>query len=146
MMPTMGVHIFETAAPVHPKTPAKADIAAAEPVKDTIVVPAQKEGFERVFIGEKAWWAIRIAAKHRDHLKWIAAYQVMPICAVTHVAPIDHLEPFGDEGKFKVVFASPAQPLTKPIPFGKAQSGAMQGARYTTREQLLTAQSVKDLI
>lgn len=146
MMPTMGVHIFEAAALVHPTTPAKADLASTEPIKDTIVVPAQKEGFERVFIGENAWWAIRIAAKHRDHLKWIAAYQVTPICAVTHIAPIDHLEPYGDEGKFKVVFASPAQPLAKPIPFGKAQIGAMQGSRYTTREQLLSAQSVKDLV
>ena len=146
MMPTMGVHIFEAAAPVHPKTLAKADIAATETVKDTIVVPAQKEGFDKVFIGENAWWAIRVAAKHRDHLKWIAAYQVTPVCAVTHIAPIDHLEPFGDEGKFKVVFASAAQPLPKPIPFGDAQSGAMQGSRYTTREQLFGAQSVKDLV
>ena len=146
MMPTMGVHIFEAAAAVHPVTPAKADVAAGEQVKDTIVVPAQKEGFEKVFIGENAWWAIRIAAKHRDHLKWIAAYQVTPVCAVTHIAPIDHLEPYGDEGKFKVVFASPAQPLPKPIPFGKAQSGAMQGSRYTTKDQLFSAKSVKDII
>lgn len=145
MMPTMGVHIFEAAAVVHPKAPTKAAPVGTEPIKDLIVVPAQKEGFERVFIGENAWWAIRIAAKHRDHLKWIAAYQVTPVCAVTHIAPIDHLEPYGDEGKFKVVFSSPAQPLPKPIPFGKAQSGAMQGARYATREQLLSAQSVKDL-
>jgi hypothetical protein len=146
MMPTMGVHIFETAAVVRPTTTARMDLAGEEPIKDTIVVPAQKEGFERVFIGENAWWAIRIAAKHRDHLKWIAAYQVTPICAVTHIAPIDHLEPYGDDGKFKVVFASPAQPLSKPIPFGKAQSGAMQGSRYTTRDQVLNAQSVKDLV
>lgn len=146
MMPAMGVHIFEIASIVHPTTPASADVATTEPVKDTIVVPAQKEGFERVFIGESAWWAIRIAAKHRDHLKWIAAYQVTPICAVTHIAQIDHLEPYGDEGKFKVVFAGPAQPLAQPIPFGKARLGAMQGARYTTKEQLLSAQSVKDLV
>lgn len=146
MMPTMGVHIFESAAVVHPKTPAALDLVGAEPLKDTIVVPAQKEGFERVFIGENAWWAIRIAAKHRDHLKWIAAYQVTPICAVTYIAPIDHLEPYGDEGKFKVVFSSPAQALAKPIPFANAPSGAMQGVRYTTKERLLSAQTVKDLV
>lgn len=146
MMPTMGVHIFESAAVVHPKATPKAPVLGDEPVKDTIVVPAQKEGFERVFIGENAWWAIRVAAKHRDHLKWIAAYQVTPICAVTHIAKIDHLEPFGDEGKFKVVFAGQPELLEKPIPFGKARSGAMQGARYTTRDQLLAAQTVKDLV
>jgi hypothetical protein len=147
MMPTMGIHIFEPVAVVHPKAPpTRASQIGTEPVKDTIVVPAQKEGFEKVFIGESAWWAIRVAAKHRENLKWIAAYQVTPVCAVTHVATIDHLEPYGDEGKFKVIFAEPAKPLAKPIPFGNAQSGAMQGARYTTREQLLSAQTVKDLV
>lgn len=146
MMPTMGVHIFEPAAVVHPKSTPNATPVGAQPLQDTIVVPAQKEGFEKVFIGENAWWAIRVAAKHREHLKWIAAYQVTPVCAVTHIAPIDHLEPYGDEGKFKVVFASPAEPLPRPIPFGKARMGAMQGARYTTRDQLLSAQSVKDLV
>lgn len=146
MMPTMGVHIFEPAPVVLPKATPKGSTAGSEEIKDTLVVPAQKEGFEKVFIGENAWWAIRIAAKHRENLKWIAAYQVTPICAVTHLAPIDHLEPFGDEGKFKVLFASPAKPLAKPIPFANAQIGAMQGVRYTTHQRLLSAATVKDLV
>jgi hypothetical protein len=28
---------------------------------DTIIVPAQKDGFDEVFLGQNAWWAIRIA-------------------------------------------------------------------------------------
>lgn len=143
MMPTMGVHLFELAAPVSSATSKPVSVGAT---KDTLVVPAQKEGFEKAFIGEHAWWAIRIAAKHRDHLKWIAAYQVSPVKAVTHVAPIERLEPYGDEGKFKVVFAGPPVELVKPIPFGKAISGAMQGVRYTTYDRLLKAQSVADLV
>lgn len=143
MMPTMGVHLFELAAPVSSATSKPMSVGAT---KDTLVVPAQKEGFEKAFIGEHAWWAIRIAAKHRDHLKWIAAYQVSPVKAVTHVAPIERLEPYGDEGKFKVVFAGPPVELVKPIPFGKAISGAMQGVRYTTYDRLLKAQSVADLV
>ena len=68
-MPIMGLNIFET-----PKTPPVAALAAAgltpEPkdVKDTVIVPAQREGFEKAFIGANAWWAIRIAEKHRANL------------------------------------------------------------------------------
>jgi hypothetical protein len=146
MMPTMGVHIFEPAKVVHPSAAPPLQLGKPGEFKDTLVVPAQKEGFERAFLGGNAWWAIRVAAKHREHLKWIAAYQVAPVSAVTHIAPIERLEPFGDEGKFKVVFAGPAQPLPKPIPFGDAPSGAMQGVRYTRRDSLAAALTVKDLV
>jgi hypothetical protein len=147
LLPVMGLHIFEV-----PKTPPVAALAAAglttEPkdVRDTIIVPAQREGFEQAFIAANAWWAIRVAEKHRVNLKWIAAYQVLPVAAVTHAAEIDHLEPFGDAGKYKVVFKAPAVSLEHPIPYGDAPPGAMQGPRYTTRARLLAAKSVKDLL
>src|SRR5271157_230324 len=104
LMPIMGLSIFET-----PKTAPVAALAAAglttehKDVRDTVVVPAQREGFEQAFIGANAWWAIRIAEKHRANLRWIAAYQTLPIAAITHIAEIDHIEPYGDAGKFKVV-------------------------------------------
>lgn len=147
LMPVMGVHIFEKA-----KTAAPADLAAAGlmpalgETKDTIVVPAQKEGFDRAFLGQNAWWAIRVAEKHRANLKWIAAYQVSPVAAVTHIAEIERFEPYGDTGKWKVVFKKPATFLTKPIPYGDAPLGAMQGPRYTTYSALEKAQSVKELL
>lgn len=144
MMPTMGVHIFEVAKPVLPLAQSDAQPSAGG-LKDTIIVPAQKEGFDRAFMTARAWWAVRVAAKHRDHLKWVAAYQVAPVSAVTHVARIDRLEPFGDEGKFKIVFSGDPVPLAHAVPFGNAAQGAMQGARYTTRAALDAAQTVKDL-
>jgi hypothetical protein len=146
LMPVLGLHIFEK-----PRQPAPAALAAAglapapSEVKDTIVVPAQKEGFEEAFVGQNAWWAIRVAQKHRANLKWIAAYQVLPVAAVTHIAEIDRLEPYGDEGKYKVVFKGPPSPLKHKIPFGDATPGAMQGPRYTTRASLQAAKTVKDL-
>lgn len=98
LMPVMGVHFFEPAKAIAagplPTLMAVKDKATAE----VVVVPAQLEGFEHAFIGEHAWWAIRIGPKYRKTLKWIAAYQVNPIGAVTHIAEIDHIEPFGDEG------------------------------------------------
>jgi hypothetical protein len=146
IMPVMGVHIFEPAKQVSVTALAAAGLKT-EPkdYRDTIVVPAQKEGFDEVFIGQNAWWAVRIAEKHRPHLRWIAGYQTLPVAAVTHIAEIDHLEPYGEEGKWKIVFKSAAKPLPSPIPYGNAPPGAMQGSRYTTKAALGRATSVRDL-
>lgn len=146
LMPVMGVHIFEEA---------KTEIARASPVaasakndalRDVLIVPAQPDGFQSAFIESNAWWAVRIAAKHRPNLKWIAAYQVLPIAAVTHIAEIDRFEPFGDEGKFKVFFKAPAVKLAKPIPYGNAVSGSMQGPRYCSKPMFDAAKTVADLV
>jgi hypothetical protein len=147
MMPVVGLHVFEQ-QPIELARPASAPIAAqpfAGAVKDVLIVPAQPEGFESAFLNSNAWWAIRVAAKHRPNLRWIAAYQVLPIAAVTHVAEIASFEPYGDEGKFKVVFKGPAQALEKPIPFGNAIPGSMQGPRYCSKQAFDTAATVADL-
>lgn len=143
-MPVMGIHFFEPARSI--QSPALPPFGSQTNMPEVIVVPAQKEGFENAYLGQNAWWAIRIAAKHRENLKWIAAYQVSPIMAVTHIAEIDHLEPYGDEGKFKVFFKGPAQALPKTIPYGSAPSGAMQGPRYCSKAAFDTAKSVVDLL
>jgi hypothetical protein len=70
---------------------------------------------------------------------------VPPVSAITHYAPVDRIEPYGESGKYKVVFSEPAKEIA-PIPFGDAPSGAMQGARYTSFERLKSAKSLSDLI
>lgn len=146
LMPVMGVHIFEEG-----KTTVASHDAVVEQVKpaskmpDVIVVPAKADGFHSAFLESNAWWAIRIGAQHMKNLRWIAAYQVTPIAAVTHIAEIERFEPYGDEGKYKVVFKGKAVPLAKPIPFGNAKGGAMQGQRYCTRETFDQAETVADL-
>ncbi|WP_018046185.1 GIY-YIG nuclease family protein [Methylobacterium sp. 88A] len=112
---------------------------------DTVVVPAQKEGFEEVFLGENAWRAIRIARGMLPRIKYIAAYQTQPISAVTHVAPVAAIEPYGESGKYMLRFSEPAQPIG-PIPFGDATQGAMQGPRYTSIARLRSAKTVADLV
>jgi hypothetical protein len=107
-------------------------------------VPAQKEGFDRVFLGENAWWAIRISGGMIPKIKYIAAYQTQPISAITHVAPVARIEPHGDSGKYKLIFSEPARKIG-PIPYGDAPSGFMQGPRYTTFERLIKAKTVTDL-
>lgn len=145
LMPVMGVHFFEEAKAIEP-----AIIPVAMPVvnglADVVVVPAQPDGFQAAYIEAQAWWAIRIGAKYRESLKWIAAYQVKPIMAVTHVAEIDRIEPFGDDGKFKLIFKGPAKLLDKPVPYGDAPPGAMQGPRYCSKARLDSAQTVGELL
>lgn len=112
---------------------------------DTIIVPAQKDGFERVFLGENCWYAIRISGGMLQRIKWIASYQTQPVSAITHIAPVARIEPYGEGGKFKVVFSEPARAIT-PIPFADAPGGAMQGPRYTTYGKLMAAKKLSDLV
>jgi len=113
--------------------------------KDTIVVPAQAEGFNDVFLGERCWYAIRIGGGMISKIKYIAAYQTAPISAITHYAPVERIEPYGDEGKYRVVFAEPAKTLPKTISLGDMPVGSMQGCRYTSLTKLLRAKQVSEL-
>lgn len=149
ILPLVGLRAFEipkVIVPTEHTSPlgATATTRAGE-TPDTIIVPAQKEGFDRVFLGADCWYAIRISGGMLDKIKHIAAYQTNPISAITHVAPVSHIEPYGEGGKYKVVFAEKAHEIG-PIPFGKAPPGAMQGPRYTSYEQLQQAKTIDDLM
>ena len=147
ILPLVGLRAFE-----FPKAVATPNATGPAPITkgmsdrlDTVIVPAQKEGFEKVFLGEDCWHAIRISGGMLDKIKFIAAYQTQPISAITHYAPVSRIEPYGEEGKFKLVFSEKAKPIG-PIPFGDALSGAMQGPRYTNSAKLLKAKKLMDLI
>jgi hypothetical protein len=147
ILPLVGLHAFEVPVPVAmpnaPAVPANVvPTSADEP--DTVIVPAQKEGFDDVFIGQHAWWAIRIGGGMIPKIKYIAAYQTRPTSAVTHVAPVASIEPYGEDGKYKLKFSEPAKAIS-PIPFADSASGSMQGPRYTTYARLMSAKKVADL-
>jgi len=112
---------------------------------DTVVVPARKDGFEEVFIGENCWYKIRLHGSMRPQIKYIAAYQVAPVSAITHLAPVKSIEPWKDSGKYVVNFADPAKPIG---PIALAKNGrvkALQNLRYTTRERLENAKTLDDV-
>jgi hypothetical protein len=44
-------------------------------------------------------------------LKYIAAYQTNPVSAITHVAPVASIEPYGEDSKYKLISLSPRSPL-----------------------------------
>lgn len=138
-LPLVGLRAFEK-----PRTVAVPTVQVNTNARDTIIVPAQEDGFQEAFIGESAWWAIRIAGGMLDKLKYIAAYRVSPISAITHYAPIERIEPYGEEGKYKLVFAEPAKELENKVAFDLTR-GSMQGPRYTNFKKLLAARKMSDL-
>ena len=152
ILPIMGLRAFEEPKPVAtPHAPAQAVTATGPtvPVAGSsnhvvVVVPAQEEGFKVVFLGEHRWRSIRIAGGKLQQIRYVAAYQTRPVSAVTHYAPVAEIEPYGEGGKYQLVFSGP--PVTiGPIPFADAPQGLMQGPRYTTMGKLLAAKTLNEL-
>ncbi|WP_041795229.1 GIY-YIG nuclease family protein [Pararhodospirillum photometricum] len=147
ILPLVGLRVFETPKAV--AVPRAADPSIVTPPRtkrpDTIIVPAQREGFVQVFLGQNCWHAIRIAGGMLDKIKYVAGYQTHPTSAITHYAPVAAIEPYGEEGKYKLIFSEKAKAIG-PIPYGDAPPGAMQGPRYTTFEKLRGATTLKDLL
>jgi len=111
---------------------------------DTIVVPAQAEGFNNVFIQENSWWSIRISASMIERIKYIAAYQVAPISAITHIAEVARINKYKDTNKYILYFKEPAQEIG-PIMLGIGKGLAPQAPRYTKRTKLLSAKTLSDV-
>lgn len=135
-----SVSIDEKPARSEP-TPVQADNSY---LPDTVIVAARKYNFERQFLGEHAWSSIRISRVMLDQLKYIAAYQTAPISAVTHIAQIDRIEEYGEQGKYKLFFKGQATELERPVPVGDPNY-SIQGPRYTTKSKLEQAKSVVEV-
>lgn len=112
---------------------------------DTIVVSAQPEGFQAVFIESDSWYSIRISSSMLDRIKYIAAYQVAPISAITHVAEVAKIEKYKDTNKYIVYFKEPAKEI-KHITLDTGKKGlAPQAPRYTTYEKLMKGKFLSDV-
>jgi hypothetical protein len=112
---------------------------------DTIVVPAQEYGFRETFLNENRWWSVRIHGSMRPRLKYIAAYQVAPVSAITHIAPIASIRPWKDTDKVVIDFAAPAEAIG-PISLVKGgRVKAPQNVRYAKREALMSAKTLDDI-
>lgn len=147
ILPLVGFQALEKRKPVatpHASSTDKTAPTSPEQI-DTVIVPAQKDGFQKVFLGENSWYAIRISAGMIPKLKYIAAYQSAPVSAITHYAPIDRIEPYGESGKYALYFTEPAKTVG-PIPFADSAPGLMQGPRYGSLQRLQAAKKVADCI
>ena len=130
ILPLLGVRVFEEPVPV-----ATVDGTGCQPgaasgdQRDTVVVPAQEDGFQEVFLGQDCWYAIRISGGMLPRIKYVAAYRTAPTSAITHYAPVERIEPYGDGGKYRLVFSEPAKEIRlSPTALG---SRALQRGRTT---------------
>ncbi len=126
------------------RSESRKDRLARRATSDTVIVPAREGGFKRTFLGKNQWYAIRISPAMKDRLKYIAAYQVAPISAVTHIAEIKEIRPYEDSGKYLVEFKEPAQAIG-PIGPGKLHY-TFQGPTYVQRDKLLKAKTLEDVL
>jgi len=149
ILPMIGIRAF-TAPKKHEGKKVDKPKAVDNPLTggkwDTIVIPAREDGFNRVFLGEDCWYAIRMNAKELPKFKYIAAYQVAPVSAITHIAEIDEIVPYQNSGKYLVRFKSKAKVLEKPIALTEGKVGSQpQSPRYTTYEKIMGSSKLEDL-
>jgi len=112
---------------------------------DTIVVPARKDGFEETFLGENCWYSIRINSSMIPKIKYIAAYQVAPVQAITHFAQVKNIERWKESNKYILYFTEPARKIGPIKLIAKEKGKAPQNARYTSIEKLRNAQTLDDV-
>jgi hypothetical protein len=149
ILPLVGLRAFEQPKAIaEPRTksasPNPATSSSFGTDVDTVVVPARIDGFKETFLGENCWYSIRISGGKLPKIKWIAGYQIQPISAITHVAPVERIEPYGDGKKYKLIFSEPARELGDPIRRGETGAG-IQGPCYTRFSELIKAKTLSDL-
>jgi hypothetical protein len=78
-------------------------------------------------------------------VKYIAAYQVAPVSAITHIAEVKSIEQYQDTNKYIVYFTGPAEKVG-PVPLkGNGQGKAPQAPRYSSRARILSAKELDDV-
>ena len=114
---------------------------------DTLVVAAKEEGFEREFLTNHQWYAVRIHSSMLDRIKYIAAYQVAPISAITHYAEVAKIEKYNDTNKYILTFKNPAKQVNPILQLDKDKKGtAPQGQRYTTLDRILKSKKLSEIL
>jgi hypothetical protein len=129
---------------IRPLTEAKKPRIRVEEI-DTIVVPANEEGFKEVFLKQKCWYQIRISSAMIERIKYIAGYQTAPISAITYSAEVARIEKYKNTGKYIVYFKSRAKKFG-PVKLSEKDKGlAPQAPRYTSFRRLRSAKTIGDV-
>ena len=139
---------------IHEYTPFQQEIRGVVELKekkirpeelDIIVVPANADGFNEIFLGENCWYAIKISSSMIDRIKYIAGYQTAPISAITYYAEVAKIEKYKDTNKYIIYFKEKAKrigPITLPE---KSKGLVPYSPRYTAYRKLKKAKTMSDI-
>ena len=113
---------------------------------DTVVVPAQDEGFNDVFMAENRWYQIRIHSSMVPRIKYIAAYRTAPVSAITQIAPVKDIALWKEGSKYVLNFTEPAREIgpIKLVPKPNGTVKAPQAPRYTSYKKLMKASNLDE--
>jgi len=116
----------------------------AEVQFDTIVCPADEDGFREAYIKKNAWWEVRLSKEKRESLKYVAIYETSPVAAIRNIAEIDKIVPYGDTKRF-ILHLKNKRHVT-PIQLDRnKRNTAPQGPRYTSYKKIIKAKNLSDL-
>ncbi len=108
---------------------------------DTLVVPAREDGFIEEFLENHCWYAVRINSSMIPKIKYVAAYQVAPISAITYIAEVKNIEQYKDTNKY-IIYFTEAPTKIKEVPLGSNKGKAPQNSRYSSKERILNAKNL----
>ena len=80
-----------------------------------------------------------------DKIKYLAAYQVAPVSAITYVAEVQRPEKYKDTNKYILYFKSGSLKKINAVGLGKKKGQAPQAPRYTSMRKLEKAKTLDDL-
>lgn len=133
--------------PAESGKPESAQVAVDLSDLDTVVVPAQEDGFQETFLGEHRWYQIRIHASMVPRIKYIAAYRTAPVSAITHVAAVKDIQLWKEGPKNVLNFAAPATEVgpLKLVPKPTGTVKAPQAPRYASYARLTQAKNLDEV-
>ncbi len=165
IFPFAGIRVFETPKPVnlvkeieidHNPIPTSLSENYARQIRktskqhfsalngnDTVVVPAREENFEKMFMAQNLWSSIKIKEDMLDKIKYLAVYQTVPIQAITHVAPVERIEP-NNRGKYVLYFSERPTELSQHVVLD-SNSYPPQNHFYTSIGKLKSAKNLSDI-
>ncbi len=113
---------------------------------DTIVCPAQQDGFNKVFLQEHRWFQIRINSSKIPKIKYLAMYESAPVSAINYIGRVADIKPYKKTGKYEIILRGPAQKLKTPIKLSSDNPNlAPQGPKYSSKSLFNDAKILEDI-
>lgn len=151
IMPVLGYNLFADAPASASGKEGEVETPAPGSARgfDTVVCPARDDGFESAFLGQRAWWALRIRTENLPKIRYIAIYRVAPTSAITHYGEVDRIEPYTGsdepEGKYKIFLKGGPMALQRPVGLGRNTNLKPQGIKYACLADVLHATTLEDV-